>query len=104
MAVNEAEQDRHSLPGQMVYLASLEAPAALGDQSATATAAGLLLGWVALLEMPVGVGRRRQQQTVAARVFEAFAPLTLHAAALRNGKGHGGRQPPRPSSWCVYNM
>ena len=87
-ALREAEQHRHTLPGQMlVYLASLEAPAALGDQGATASAAGLPLGWVPLLEMPVGAGRRRQQQTVAARVFAAFAPLTLHVAALRNGKG-----------------
>ena len=48
---------------------------------------GLPPGWVPLLEMPSGVGRRRQQQTVAAKVFAAFAPLALHVAALRNGKG-----------------
>ena len=43
--------------------------------------------WIPLLEMPQGAGRWRQQQTVAARVISAFAPLAVHVAALRNGKG-----------------
>jgi hypothetical protein len=37
--------------------------------------------------MPQGAGRWRQRQTVAAKVISAFAPLAVHVAALRNGKG-----------------
>ena len=57
------------------------------DVPAAARGAGIPHWWVILLAMPAGVGWRAQQRTVAARVFSAFAPLALHVAALRNGKG-----------------
>ena len=89
-ALTEAKRRevRHTLPVMSLsYLAALGVPMATGDVPAAAKAAGIPLGWVPLLEIPVGVGRRRQQNTVAARVLAAFAPLALHVAALRNNRG-----------------
>ena len=39
------------------------------------------------LRFPGRLDRWRQRQTVAAKVISAFAPLAVHVAALRNGKG-----------------
>src|SRR6185437_7312471 len=88
VALGEAERLRHTLPGQaLIYLAALGMPVATGDEKDAADAAGIPSSWITLLEMPQGAGWRRQQQTVAARVMSAFAPLAVHVAALRNGKG-----------------
>ena len=87
-ALEEARLHLHTLPGQsLVYLAALGMPVASGGVQAAADAAGLPQSWIPLLEMPQGTGRWRQRQTVAARVLSAFAPLAVHVAALRNGKG-----------------
>ena len=88
VALEEASLYRHTRPGQsLVYLATMGTPVAMGQEAAAAKAAGLPPGWVPLLEMPRRAGWQRQQQTVAARVLTAFAPLALHVAALRNGRG-----------------
>jgi hypothetical protein len=88
VALKEAKLHGHTLPGQsLVYLATLGMPVAIGDVTAIAKGAGLPPSWVPLLEVPMGVSRSRQQQTVAARVLGAFASLALHVSELRNGKG-----------------
>ena len=91
---------RHTLPVQtLVYLATLAAPIPCGvdaARAAAAAAAGLPARWIPLLEMPVGVSRARQRQSVAARMFAAFAPLATQVALLRNGRGVAAADAPRP--------